>query len=146
MSGLDGSRAEWQKALRNAADFFHSNKTYPANLFLHTSGYESFITYMREVNFESLKGIAERFCGNGSVDTMTVMYIRLYVLGTVQFTCEWILGRIEATTEELALLLTPEYPPERLRKYRTKTACFLWGKTSAATWMHSRRWATNRNR
>ena len=110
LSGLDGSRAEWQKAVRSAADFFQNNKVYLANLFLHTSGYESFITYMREVNFKSLKGIAERFYGTDSVDAMTVMYIRLYVLGTVQFTCEWILGRIEATPEELAMVYEQTVP------------------------------------
>ena len=110
MSGLDGSREEWQKALRRAADFFQAHKGYLANLFLHTSGYESFIIYMREVNFESLRGIAEKYHGNNSVDEMTVMYIRFYVLGTVQFTCEWILGRIEATPEELAMVYEQTVP------------------------------------
>ena len=116
LSGLDGSRAEWQKAVRIAADFFQANKVYLANLFLHTSGYESFITYMRQVNFESLKGIAEQVQGNGSVDAMTVLYLRQYVLGTVQFICEWILSRIEATPEELAMVFEQTVPIS-LQKY-----------------------------
>ena len=110
MSGLDGSRAEWNKTLRSAADFFQANKVYLANLFLHTSGYESFIIYMREVNFESLRKIAEKNHRGNSVDELTVMNIRLYVLGTVQFTCEWILGKIEATPEELAIVYEQTVP------------------------------------
>ena len=110
LSGLDGSRTQWQKAVRNAADFFQERKVYLANLFLHTSGYESFITYMREVNFESLKGIAERVSGNSPIDTMTALYLRQYVFGTVQFICEWILGRIDATPEELALVFEHTVP------------------------------------
>ena len=115
LSGPDGSRAEWQKAVRSAADFFQNNKVYLANLFLHTGGYESFISYMQEVNFESLKGIAESVQGNGPLDVMTLLYLQQYVLGTVQFMCEWILGKIEATPEELAMVfeLTVPQPLQR---------------------------------
>ena len=75
LSELDGSRTEWLKAVRNAAYFFQTRKAYLANLFLHTSGYEFFITYMQETNFVSLKGIAESVQGNTPVDAMTVRYL-----------------------------------------------------------------------
>ena len=43
------------------------------------------------------------------------MYVRLYCLGTVSLTCEWILGKYTATPEELAevyrnALPAPLYP------------------------------------
>ena len=110
LSGMDGSKAEWQKAVRNATGFFQANKVYLANLFLHTSGYESFIIYMREVNFKSLKEIAEKNHKDNPIDAMTLMYIRFYVLGTVQFTCEWILDKNEATPEELAMVYEQTVP------------------------------------
>ena len=116
LSGMDGSRTEWLKTLKNAADFFQARKVYLANLFQHTSGYESFLVYMQEVHFESLKGLAERFQGNKPVDNMTALYIRQYVLGTVQFICQWILGKIEATPEELAMVFEQTVPTP-LQKY-----------------------------
>ena len=42
LSGLDGSQAEWKKALTCASLSFQKSRTYLANLFLHTSGRESF--------------------------------------------------------------------------------------------------------
>ena len=104
--------------MRIAADFFQANKVYLANLFQHTGGYESFIAYMQKTNFESLKGIAEKVQGNGSLDTMTILYLRQYVFGTVQFICEWILGRIEATSDELAMVFEQTVPPPLQRFIR----------------------------
>ena len=110
LSGMDGSKREWQNVLRCSADFFQERKTYLANLFLHTGGYESFISYMQEVHFQSLKDIIERASGSRSVGTLTQMLIRQYVLGTAQFTCEWILGKWEAAPEELAAVYEQTFP------------------------------------
>ena len=52
LSEMDGSRAEWHKVLSRVASFFQERKTYLANLFLHTNGLESFMTYMQEVNYQ----------------------------------------------------------------------------------------------
>ena len=60
LSGLNGSKTEWQNALTCAADFFQERKKYLANLCLHTSGLESFITNMQEVNYQSLKDIVKK--------------------------------------------------------------------------------------
>ena len=116
LSGLDGSKTEWQNALICVVHFFHNRKSYLANLFLHTSGLESFIAYMQEVHFQSLKAIVEKASGSPSIDALTEMYIRLYILGTAQFTCEWILGKFEATAEELAMVYTQTFPMP-LQKY-----------------------------
>ena len=116
LSGLDGSKTEWHHALLCVANFFQERKVYLTNLFLHTSGLESFIAYMQEVHFQSLKGIVEKASGSPSVDAMAEMYIRLYVLGAVQFTCEWILGKFEATAEELATVFEQTLPAP-LQKY-----------------------------
>lgn len=116
LSKMDGSKAEWQNALLCAAHFFHDRKRYLANLFLHTSGLESFMGYMQEVHFQRLKDIVEKASLNHSIDALTEMYIRLYVLGTVQFTCEWILGKFEATAQELALVFEQTFPLP-LQKY-----------------------------
>lgn len=110
LSGMNGSKAEWHNALIDVANFFHERKIYLANLFLHTSGLESFIAYMQEVNYQSLKDIVEKASGSQSIDALTEMYIRLYILGTAQFTCEWILGKWEANAEELGTVFEQSLP------------------------------------
>ena len=116
LSGLNGSKTEWHNALLCVANFFLERKIYLANLFLHTSGRESFITNMQEVNFRCLKEILEKTSGSQSIDVLTELYIRLYVFGTAQFTCEWILGRIDATADELAMVYEQTLPAP-LQKY-----------------------------
>ena len=109
LSGIDGSKTEWQSVLQSSADFFDERKSYLANLFLHTSGMESFLDYMQEVNYQSLKDIVERASGK-PMDALTEQYLRVYVLGTAQFTCEWILGKWEATAEELGMIFEQTLP------------------------------------
>lgn len=116
LSGVNGSKTEWKNAFLGIAHFFHDRKRYLANLFLHTSGLESFMAYMQAVHFQSLKNIVEKASGSPSIDVLTEMYIRLYVLGTAQFACEWILGKFEATAEELATVFEQTLPAP-LQKY-----------------------------
>ncbi len=116
MSGMNGSQAEWHNALTEAANFIKESKTYLANLFLHTSGLESFITNMREVNYQCLKNVAERANGNQPVSPHIEMCIRLYVLGTTQFICEWILGKWDITAKEL-VSVCEEALPSSLQKH-----------------------------
>lgn len=91
-------------------------KAYLANLFLHTSGLEAFITHMQEVNYKCLMDIVKKAAGEKPIDKMTEMYIRQYILGTVQFTSEWILEKWDATAEELGVVYEQTFP-EPLRKY-----------------------------
>lgn len=116
LSGVNGSKTEWQSTLRRAALFFQERKVYLSNLFLHTGGLESFMVYMEEIHFQNMKEIVEKASGNQAIDTMTEMYVRLYVLGTVRFTCEWILGKWEASAEELAVVFEQTLPA-LLQKY-----------------------------
>ena len=118
LSGMDGSKTEFQKALHGFAQFFHDGKTYLANLFLHTGGLESFLAYMQELHYQSVKDIVEKASGGRGVDALTDVLIRQYVLGTAQFTCEWILGKWEASPEDLAAVYEQTLPLP-LQKYLT---------------------------
>ena len=44
------------------------------------------------------------------------MYIRLYVIGSVYLTCDWVLGRYQASVEDLAEVYEKSLP-EPLKKY-----------------------------
>ena len=89
---------------------------YLKNLFLHTSGLEAFSTYMQEANYRCLVDIVQKAEQEHTIDKMTEMCIRLYILGTVQLTSEWILGKLDATAEELGNVYEQTFP-ELLRKY-----------------------------
>ncbi|SCZ81309.1 TetR family transcriptional regulator [Pseudobutyrivibrio xylanivorans] len=116
LSEVDGTIEGLNKALRGVAEFFQERRGYLANLFLHTGGLEAFITCMQDIHYESLKDIVQKGAGNQHIDSITDMYIRLYVLGTAQLSSEWILGRWEATTEDLAKVYQETFP-QPLKKY-----------------------------
>ena len=111
---------EWRQSLIDAAIHFQGNKEYLANLLLNTSGYDSFLAYMTEANYKELKRFILKNNGNRELDKKTQMYARLYCMGTVCLTCEWILEKFEATPEEMAEIYENSLPvplhPYLLRK------------------------------
>ncbi len=110
--GTDGY--PWERALIDGAKGFEREKDYLANLFLHTSGHDSFIRYMTEINYNALKKHIEKSCG--SLDEVTEMYLRVYCYGTVMLTCEWVLGLFTADAQSLAEVYEKSLP-EPLRPY-----------------------------
>lgn len=116
MAQVDTDGTAWRQTLTDGAALFSEQREYLANLFLHTSGLDSFIGYMREINYASLKNVVLRMSGLTALDEKTDMLIRTYVMGTVQLTCEWILGRCKASKETLAMVYA-EVLPEPLRRY-----------------------------
>ena len=106
----------WRQVLADVAAYFDEQRAYLANLLLHTSGLDSFIAYMREINFGSMKRAVLRGSGMKALDEQTEMLIRAYVLGTVQLSCEWILGRYKADQLALATVYDQALPVS-LRHY-----------------------------
>ena len=65
---------------------------------------------MSEINTRELGKYLRKRTGKDHLDQNTEMYVRMYCLGTVCLTCEWILGRYEATPEELAEIFENSLP------------------------------------
>ena len=112
--GID--ETTWRQTLIDAASYYSEHKDYLANLLLHTSGYDSFLRNMAEINNESLKRAVSKSAGSSAPDEKMEMLIRLYVFGTVQLTCEWIVGRYRASPQLLAEVYELALP-EPLRQY-----------------------------
>ncbi|MBQ3264936.1 MAG: TetR/AcrR family transcriptional regulator C-terminal domain-containing protein [Ruminococcus sp.] len=106
----------WRQTLLDGARGFQKNKDYLNNLLRHTSGQDSFIRNMTEINYTALKEQVVRSDRIGELDEKTDMYIRLYCQGTVALTCDWILGRYNATPEELAEVYEKSLP-EPLKEF-----------------------------
>ena len=112
--GSDGYT--WKKTLIDGARYYGEHKEYLSNLFLHTSGLDSFMYNMTEINFTQLKRYIGKAAGLDCLDNETEIYIRIYCLGTVSLTCEWVLGKFKASPEELAEIFEKSLP-EPLHKY-----------------------------
>ena len=116
MSRIAKEEDGWRKALLDAALHYQAEKEYLSNLLLHTSGLDSFVRYMCEINYDALEKHIMAVSGQKNLDEMTRMYIRTYCLGTVNLSCEWILGRYQAGPEKLAQVFAHSMP-EPLRQY-----------------------------
>ncbi|MCR5775385.1 MAG: TetR/AcrR family transcriptional regulator [Lachnospiraceae bacterium] len=114
--GRIGDSYVWRQTLIDGAKWFYSEKEYLANLFQHTSGHDSFVRYMTEINCDALRRQILSSCNKEKLSSREESYIRIYCLGTVSLTCEWILGIHEATPEEMAEIYANSLP-EPLHQY-----------------------------
>jgi len=111
-----GGDYTWRQTLIDGAKWFYAEKEYLANLFQHTTGHDSFIRYMTEINCNALK---KHILSASKKDNLTIqeeLYIRVYCLGTVNLTCEWILGKYDSAPNEIADIYEGALP-EPLHKY-----------------------------
>ena len=93
---------EWKQILLDVALLYNEQKEYLRNLLLHTSGYESFSRHMKQLHIESLTKCVLDASGLKELDVKTEMYVRTYCQGTVDLSCDWIMGAFPVTPEELA--------------------------------------------
>ena len=93
---------EWKQILLDVALLYNEQKDYLRNLLLHTRGYESFSRHMKRLNIEGLTKCVLNASGMKELDIKTEMYVRTYCQGTVDLSCDWIMGTYQVTPEELA--------------------------------------------
>ena len=116
MNRIGQSDYEWKQTLLDAARHFREEKDYLTNLLMNTTGHDSFIQYMTQINADELEKYIRKSAGMKELDQRTRMYIRLYCMGTVCLTCEWILGKYQVSPEELAGIFENSIP-DPLRPY-----------------------------
>lgn len=116
MEGAAKKEHSWRKTIIDALIHYHNEKEYLTNLLKSTSGHDSFIRYMSEINIEKMASLIIELSANKCLDKQTEGCIRLYCMGTVAMTCEWILGKLDVTVEELTEIYEKSLP-EPLRRY-----------------------------
>lgn len=119
VSLIDRDGFGWKQTLLEGALRFQEERVMLKNLLLHTGGHDSFIRYMTEINCQELTRYLLRVSHRETLDPKTALYIRLYCTGTVCLTCEWVLGKVEATPETLAEIYENALPAP-LRPYFNK--------------------------
>jgi len=107
---------EWKQILWDVAFLYNEEKDYLRNLLLHTHGYETFSRQMKQLNIEGCTRSVLVATGLKELDIRTEMYVRTYCQGTVDLSCDWILGKVQMTPEELAAVFE-DCLPLPLRKY-----------------------------
>lgn len=116
MDGFAYDEASLKQVFLDAATYYNDHREYLANLLAHTNGYDSFVHNMTEINYNSLKNRILRGENSLTLDEQTQMFIRMYVHGSVQLTCEWIFGKYKASIGELVEVYDQSIP-QPLRKY-----------------------------
>jgi len=106
----------WKQTLYDAARLYNGKKDYLVNLLQHTSGHDSFMRYMTEINSASLEKYLLSVNGNQKLTHQETMLVKMYCLGMVGLACEWILGQIDASKEEIAEVYEQSIP-KPLKKY-----------------------------
>ena len=106
----------WKQTLYDGARLYNENKDYLVNLLQHTSGHDSFMRYMAEINYSALEKYILSVNGNQKLTHEEMMYVKMYCHGIVGLACEWILGQIHSTIEEIAEVYEQSIP-EPLKKY-----------------------------
>lgn len=116
MGRIESEGYTWEDILLQVAGLFEKERDYLANLLLHTTGHDAFLRHMGNINTETLRSHILRNNGGRKLDERTEAVIRVYCLGTVSLSCEWILGEFTASREELADIYEKALP-EVLQPY-----------------------------
>ena len=106
----------WKQTLYDGARLYFENKDYLTNLLQHTSGHDSFMRYMTEINCAVLEKYILSVNGSQELTHEEMMVVKMYCHGIIGLACEWILGQIDTTIEEIAEVYEQSVP-EPLRKY-----------------------------
>lgn len=107
---------QWKNAVYDGARLYKENKYYLMNLLKHTSGRDSFMRYMTEINSAALEKYILSSNGKRKLTHEEMMCVRMYCHGFVGLACEWILGQINTTLEEISEVYELSVP-EPLKKY-----------------------------
>ena len=116
MAQTEKADYEWKQTLLDGALLYNEQKDYLRNLLLHTSGYESFSRHMKQIHIECLTKCVLDASGLKELDIKTKMYVQAYCQGTVDMSCDWIMGTFPVTPEELATVYE-DCLPVPLHKY-----------------------------
>lgn len=110
ISNVGNNNQPWKQAQLDAMRYYQENREYLKNLFLHTSGLESFIQHMVEINIANVNTYISKKFSVSKLDKTTTLCLRLYCYSTAQLVCEWILGKHKLTIEELVEIFEISIP------------------------------------
>lgn len=100
----------WADAYADSTKYYEENRTYLGNLFEHTSGLDSFVRNMTDINVEVYKKYMAENVPDLELDTEQMLRLRMYCLGASRLVSEWVLGEHDVTAGELAKVIGEAFP------------------------------------
>ena len=106
----------WRDTLLDGARYFSDHRVSALNALKHTSGRDSFLALMEQVNTELLCTEVRKKLMTEHMPQDILTMIKIYCYGTVRYTCEWLLDEMPISRETYAEVLERSLP-ESLRAY-----------------------------
>ena len=116
MDRIDGDGAPWHDSLLTGAQYFAAKRDYVINALRHTSGHDSFLRHVQEVNIGLLVREVRRKLMTERIPDLIMGQIKVYVYGTVQLMVEWLQSDMPVPAEEMAEICEKSLP-EALQFY-----------------------------
>ena len=106
----------WKDTLLDGMKFYEENRKYMVNALKHTSGRDSFINQMTEMNIGFISEEIQKKRDDHQVPADLVPLIKIYCYGTGQYLCEWLMDSKPDSCEAVAVAMEACIP-EDLRPY-----------------------------
>lgn len=100
----------WNDAYEDSTKFYEENREYLANLFQHTSGLDSFVQNMTDINVEVYKNYWKEHEPDRNLTEEDLMSLRLFCLGASRLVSEWVLGKYKVSARDLAGVIAKAFP------------------------------------
>ena len=106
----------WKDTLLDGMRYYAENRNYMVNALKHTSGRDSFINQMTEMNIGFISDEIRKKRDDHAVPTELVPLVKIYCYGTGQYLCEWLMDSKPDSCEEVAAAMEACIP-EPLKPY-----------------------------
>lgn len=112
--GRDGYT--WRDTVRDGMRYFAQNRRFALNALKHTTGRDSFIGQKTRLDLEYITGIIRKKLMTETIPDELLVTVKLYLYGTEQYLCEWLIEGMPLPWEEVASLMLA-CVPEALKLY-----------------------------
>jgi len=116
MSKVDGKNYTWRNTLIDWLKYSFENKNFLKNLFLNTSGQDSFVTYISNLNIKIMSDYIKDTQKIKNLPTDIEISVKIYCYGTVCSLCEMILKDFPISIEDF-IKFSEDALPELLKKF-----------------------------
>ncbi len=112
--GTDGY--VWKDTLLDGMRFYDENRKFMVNALKHTSGRDSFLLQMAEMNIQFIENEITKKLGTSECPPDLSVIAKMFCYGTNQFLYDWLTGKTDLSYEQTADLMERSIP-EVLRPY-----------------------------
>lgn len=97
-------------AIFGVINYFAENRKFIINAIMHTAGQDSFIYHVFRINFAIMRDLVKESQNLNELPQEVEMLLKLYVYGTVQLVCEWLVNDMPVPIEKFVTILEEGLP------------------------------------